>query len=61
MSEWLPVLRELGGIGLAALMAWRVVQALDRNTRVLYRIEGVLLGKAVSPETPPEMRSHERS
>ena len=50
MSEWLPVLRELGGLGIAALMCWKVYVALDKNTRVLSRIEGILMDRGARKE-----------
>lgn len=56
MIDWLPIVRELGGLGIAALLAWKVYTALEKNTRVLYRIEGWLQHREASHETPPSRR-----
>ncbi len=54
--DWLPILRELGGLGLAGLMAWKVYTVLDRNTRVLERIEGFLIGQGLERNNKTERR-----
>ncbi len=40
--DWVKILTESGGLGLAAFMAWRFARSLDQNTRVLERIHGFL-------------------
>lgn len=42
----LALIKELGALGMLALILWKGIPALvaciDRNTRILYRIEGKL-------------------
>lgn len=61
--NWFDYMLKAGDAGLLLFIFWKVVplalaalnrnsDVLDRNTRVMERIEGFLLGKGMTPEAP---------
>lgn len=51
-ADWLPYAKDAGLVIVVVFMIRYLVGAVDKNTRVLYRIEGFLQGQAQDRGTP---------
>lgn len=60
LTAWIPLLERLGALGILAVVVWRISPSLDRVSRVLYRIEGILIDRErTGQDTPPPRRRGE--
>ena len=54
--DWLPIVRELGALGVLLFVLVRLTRAVDKLAGCVHHIEGVLLGK----EKPQEHETTRR-